>query len=580
MSLLDSRRLTGPNLLWDREGAVLDISLEPAEADAADAADAEGALIAAWRREARRLLDAVGWRDEETAVRRFPGGASLAISAPVDALYAATEVNEEAWASALASLRGEAAPDSAAVERLKAAIERERNPALLALRAAAKARNVAFLSDDRQASVGLGVGSLTWPVDALPAPEEVPWERVQDVPVVLVTGTNGKTTTVRLLAAMARAAGLLVGTTSTDRVEVGGEITRRGDYSGPEGARLVLRDRRVELAILETARGGILRRGLAVRRADAALVTNVAADHLGEFGIGDVESLAEAKMVVARVVAPEGRVVLNADDPLITARAGRASAPIVWFSLDPERSPARALLGAGETAWVLHGGELELWHGGWKRVVAHVDDIPIAFGGAARHNLANALAALALGSSLLLPNEAMLRGLRHVRGTPEDNPGRGNLLELDGVKILIDYAHNPHGVTAVLGIAANLLARRRLILLGQAGDRDDASLRDLARAAWKLSPDRVVIKELPEMLRGRTAGEVPAILEDEIRRLGAGGEVIGRAATEIDGVRQALAWARKGDLLLLLIHTQRDEVLALLDRLREGGWEAGQPVGR
>jgi UDP-N-acetylmuramyl tripeptide synthase len=306
----------------------------------------------------------------------------------------------------------------------------------------------------------------------------------------------------------------------------------------------------------------------------------VAADHLGEFGIGDLDALADVKMVVARVVVPEGRAVLNADDPLITARAGRASAPIVWFSLDPERSPVRRRLSSGETAWVLHGGEIERWHGGWKQVVAHVDDIPIAFGGAARHNVANALAALALGSSLLLPNDAMLQGLRQVRGTPEDNPGRGNLLELGGVKILLDYAHNPHGIAAILGIAANLPARRRLLLLGQAGDRDDASIRDLARAAWRLSPDRVIVKELPEMLRGREPGVVPAILEDELRRLGAGDEAIGRATTEMEGVRQAFAWARKGDLLLLLVHTQRDEVLALRERLREGGWEAGAPVGR
>ena len=174
----------------------------------------------------------------------------------------------------------------------------------------------------------------------------------------------------------------------------------------------------------------------------------------------------------------------------------------------------------------------------------------------------------------------MLRGLRHVRGTPEDNPGRGNLFELGGVKILLDYAHNPHGLAAVLASPPTSPPRRRLVLLGQAGDRDDASLRDLARAAWRLNPDRIVIKELPEMLRGREPGEVPAILEDELRRLGAGDEMIGRATNEMDAVRQALAWARKGDLILLLVHTQRDEALALLDRLREGGWEAGQPVGR
>ncbi len=569
MLLLDSRRLTGPNLLWDHEGAVLDVALAPEEADAA---------IAAWRREARRLLDAVGWTGEETAVRRFAGGASLALSAPIDALYAATEINDEAWAAATVSPNASQAEDP--VERLRAAIERERNPALLALRAAAEARSVAFLSDDELASVGLGIGSLAWPVNALPRPDEVPWDQVRDIPVVLVTGTNGKTTTVRLLAAMVRSAGLTAGATSTDRVEVGGEILDRGDFSGPEGARRVLRDRRVEVAILETARGGILRRGLAVRRADVALVTNVAADHLGEQGIGDLESLADTKMVVTRVVGADGHAVLNADDPLLIARAGGVAGTVVWFSLDPERSPVHQRLGAEETAWVLRGGELERWSGGWKQMVSTVDDIPIAFSGAARHNVANALAALAAGSSLLLPDDALLRGLRHVRGTPEDNPGRGNLIELDNVKILLDYAHNPHGIAAVLGIAANLTARRRLILLGQAGDRDDASLRDLARAAWRLSPDRVVIKELPEMLRGRQPGEVPAILEDEIRKLGAGDEMIGRATTEMEAVREALAWARKGDLLLLLVHTQREEVLALLDRLREGGWEAGQPVGR
>jgi len=388
-----------------------------------------------------------------------------------------------------------------------------------------------------------------------------------------VTGTNGKTTTVRLVAAMARAAGRVAGLTCTDVISVEGEVIDRGDFSGPGGARTLLRDRRVELAVLETARGGILRRGLAVRRADAALVTNVAADHLGDFGIGDLDALADAKMVVTRVVGPGGRVVLNADDPRLVARAGRTAAPVIWFSLDPERSPA-CRLAAGESAWVLHGEALERWQSGGRQHMAHVDDIPIAFGGAARHNVANALAALALGSALGLPEDLMLRGLRAVRGTPEDNLGRGNVLALGGVTILLDYAHNPHGVAALRGIVASLLARRRLILLGQAGDRDEESIRDLARAAWSLSPDRVVIKELPEMLRGRELGDVPAILEDELRRLGAGDDVIARAANELDAVEQALAWARKGDLLVLLVHTQRAEVLALLEKLREGGWEA------
>jgi cyanophycin synthetase len=573
MRLLDSRRLTGPNLLQERAGAVLDASLDPAEAEVA---------VAAWEERVRALLHAVGWRDETTAVRRFPSGASLALSAPLDGLYTATEVNEEAWRAAEAAVAGEPPPDLAeAAERLRAEVDRDRNPALLALQAAAEARGVAFLADDKLASVGLGTGSLSWPVEALPAPDQVSWEQVHDVPVVLVTGTNGKTTTVRLLAAMARSAGLAAGLTSTDRIEVDGEVVERGDLSGPGGARTLLRDRRVELAILETARGGLLRRGLAVHRAEAAAVTNVAADHLGEHGVEDVEALAEVKMIVARAVGPEGRLVLNADDPLLVARAGRSAAPVSWFSLDPERPAFQALLGPETPAWVLHGGEIERWHGGWRQTLAHLDEIPLAFGGAARYNVANALAALALGAAVRLPDEAMLRALRQVRGTAEDNPGRGNLLELGGVKVLLDYAHNPHGLAAVLGLAVNLPARRRLlVVLGQAGDRDDEALRELARTAWSFRPDRVLVKELPEMLRGRPEGEIPAILEDELRRQGASEGSLGRARNEMEAVRQALAWARPGDLVVLLVHVQRDEVLELLGRLREAGWQAGQPVGR
>ncbi len=249
MKLLDSRRLTGPNLLLPQAGAVLEVSLEPGEAEAA---------VDAWRKQVGHLLVAVGWPDEEIAVRRYSGGASLAISAPIDSLYAATEVNEQAWAAAEAALTGSPALDlEAEAIRLRAEIAEEANPALLALLDAAAAHQVAFLWDDDEVSVGLGTGSLTWPAGALPAPGEVDWEAVHDVPVLMVTGTNGKTTTVRLLAAIAAAAGLVPGITSTDRIEIGGEVVDLGDYSGPGGARTLLRDRRVEIGILETARGGI-----------------------------------------------------------------------------------------------------------------------------------------------------------------------------------------------------------------------------------------------------------------------------------------------------------------------------------
>ena len=193
--------------------------------------------------------------------------------------------------------------------------------------------------------------------------------------------------------------------------------------------------------------------------------------------------------------------------------------------------------------------------------------MPITFGGTAVFNVANALAAIGAGASIGLPLDAMADGLRRFRGTPEDNPGRGNVLEIGGARVLLDYAHNPAGVAALVRFASSLPANRRLILLGQAGDRDDEAIRELARAAWPLRPDMVIVKELPEMLRGRQAGEIPALLEDELRRLGAASGAVGaviRAEDDPEAVRKALAWARPGDLIVLLVHTRRDEVLEIL----------------
>ncbi len=556
MKLLDSRRLTGPNLLLDRPGAVIEVALEPAEADTA---------VAAWKAQARRMLDAVGWSGETIAARTFPGGASLVISAPIDALYAATEVNEWAWAAAAeASSQGEEPDLAAGRETLVKSIAGEADPALLALRDAAAARGVAFLSDSRFVSVGLGSGSLTWPAGELPDPSSVDWSAVHDVPVLLVTGTNGKTTTVRLAAVMAGAAGKVPGSTTTDRIEVGGEVIESGDFSGPEGARAVLRDRRVEIAVLETARGGILRRGLVLPHVDAALVTNIAADHLGDYGIHDLPGLAAAKMVIARAVKPDGRVVLNADDAELVAAAGQVRAPLVWFTLDPGNPIVARHVAVGGEAVVMEDGFLILDRGGERTPVVRVEEVPITLGGAARYNIANALGAIGLASAVGLPDEAVAAGLRQMRGTPEDNPGRANLFERDGVHILVDYAHNPHGVAALLDVARTLPARRKLITLGQAGDRSDEAIRDLARAAWELRPDRAVVKEMPEMLRGRQLGEVPLVLEDELRRLGMPAAGLERADSELDAVRKALAWARPGDLLVLLVHKHRDEVLELI----------------
>jgi cyanophycin synthetase len=394
--------------------------------------------------------------------------------------------------------------------------------------------------------------------------ERLPWAELHDVPAALVTGTNGKTTTVRLLGAIAKAAGLVAGVTSTDHVTVGDEVVASGDYSGPNGARTVLRDRRVEIAILEVARGGILRRGLALPRAQAALVTNVANDHLGEFGIFDLPSLADVKLAVAKAVGPEGRVVLNAGDPLLRERGVRLSQPVTWFTLDPGDSLVAAHRERGGDACLLEDGALVFARGATRREIATAAEIPIAFGGAARHNLENALGAIGVAMALGLSPVAIRGGLLQFQSNPASNPGRSNLWDLGGVTALVDFAHNPHGLAALSRMASGLPARRRALVIGQAGDRDDDAIREFARAAWAMRPDRVFIKEMDIYRRGREPGVIPEMIEAELRRCGAPAEALARYDSELEAVRAALDWAREGDLLLLTTHAQRDEVIALV----------------
>ena len=570
MDVLDSRRLTGPGLLLDCPGAILDVRLGGQDPDQA---------IAAWNTAARRLLRDVGWADEELATRRFPGGVSLALTAPVDGLYAATDLNESAWEAAAAELGGGPPPDyAAAVASIRGAIASQRNAALVALRSAARSRALTFLSGEEQVSVGSGAGALVWPEASIPDPAAVDWSGVRDVPIALVTGSNGKTTVVRLLAAMTRAAGRVPGFTSTDGVVVGRLAIAEGDFSGPSGARMVLRRPEVETAILETARGGLLRRGLAVEQANAAVVTNVAEDHLGEFGIESLGQLADTKLLVAKALGTRGTLVLNADDPMLVERGPSVRAPIIWFSLDPTSPVVSSHTRAGGSAVIAEQGNIVLIRGEQRQTLAPLAEVPITFRGTAQHNVANALAAVGMGAALGFEAEAMAAVLRRFGHDPADNPGRATLLDIGGIHVLLDYAHNPHGMSALVGLARSLPAKRRLVMVGQAGDRSDEAIRELARAVWSLRPNHVVVKEMDEYLRGRSAGEVPALLADEFSRLGLPDQAVTRAGPDIAGVRKSLEWALPGDLLVLAVHQDRRAVLELLNGLTEDHWKAGEPL--
>jgi cyanophycin synthetase len=555
----DYRRLTGPGLLWKHAGAVLDVFVSGHDL---------GLVIERWQFQARRVLDAIGWQDENIIAHPFAGGVNLAISAPMDQLYSAIFTAQTAWHFAAAEVLEQPSSDfETMISDLKSVMVREANPPLINLINAATVRGVDALSDDDDLSLGHGIGSKTWSVLDLPAPEDVAWDELHNVPVVLITGTNGKTTTTRLSSAIASAAGLVAGLTSTEFVRVGEDILDRGDYSGPGGARMLLRDRRLEIAYLEVARGGILRRGLPLRQARAALVTNVAADHLGQYGVNTVEELAVAKFAVHRSLAADGVLVLNADDEFVVAEARRTDATIWWFSLTASSPHIRNALEAGTPCAWFDGNALVFFDGREQSSIIDVRDIPLTLNGAARYNISNALGALCLSRALGLADDAIRSGLSGFQSDPKDNPGRCNEFSVNGARVFIDFAHNPHSVSAVTETMAAIPAKRRFVLLGHAGDRSDQDIRDLTISAFALKPDYVVAVEMPEYLRGREPGEITDLILDECRVQGLADDRMILRGTPSEGVASVIDLLASGDLALLLVLSERDKVFEMLERL-------------
>ena len=546
-TLRDSRRLTGPNIMGPNAGPVMDLALEDREADA---------LESLWRSRIQALLDGLGWVDSILTSRRFPGGLSLSFSAPMDVLYTACEMNE--WALA------ETGNLAASVDHFKKALRNEANPPLIRLQESAARVGTLFLSCDDFVSVGAGRWSETWSVKGLPEAGGVDMKAHVRIPTAMITGTNGKTTTVRLLKAMVDAQGKVPGLSSTDWLMVGDEILDHGDWSGPGGARTILRDSRVDVALLETARGGMLRRGLAVgpQEADVVLVNNIAADHLGEWGVQDLDMLADTKFVIRHA----GRhVVINAEDEKSVERAHLVEQPLTWFSLNLDLPHLKKHIASGGKAATLQEGNLCWTQEGETEVFLSASEVPMTLHGAAKHNVANALAAISVAKELGIPDSAIRQGLQSFQSNVKDNPGRMNQFDVKGISVFVDFAHNPHGLSALFEMTANLPSKRRLVTLGHAGDRNDENLKELARTAAASGVDCILLKEQPKNLRGRKLGEVPRIIHETLLESGYPENQILRAEDEIQATEMALDWAESGDLLLLLALDRRADVIQLIE---------------
>ena len=566
------------------------------ETDVSDAG-----VLRDWERRVRLARSELRWPAAPESVITHLTGTSLALGAPTDQLFAATEVNEWALAASIAERDPARAPsliaalaaeqpeetdlptldEASALLRLRRRAAREANPRLRALLDAAAARRLPVLADEDFLTLGTGSGGHSWPAGDLPDIDTVAWDTLHGIPTALVTGTNGKTTVVRLLAACSRAAGRVTGYCCTDGVFVAGHPLGTGDYSGPAGARRVLRDTRVEAAVLETARGGILRRGLAVARADVAVITSIAADHFGEFGVHDLEALTDVKLAVARALDTEGLLVVNAEDRLLVQKAPARGKPLGWFAHDADHPLLAAHRRAGGATAGVRADRLVLARHGAEHDLGAIDAMPLAAGGHSSFNVSN-LATAALGAAGLgIEPETIAAVFARFGADPSDNTGRLMRYELGGLNLIVDFAHNPTALAGLVDFAQRLRSGGRLaLLLGQAGNREDTDIDRLAAVAAAARPDFIVVKELASYLRGRGSGEVPAILRGALARAGVAEGSIADAGDEDDAVHKALAWARPGDVLVMPLHSKdgRSHALALIEKLRREGWSAGRPL--
>jgi cyanophycin synthetase len=416
-----------------------------------------------------------------------------------------------------------------------------------------------------------------------------PWIRNADrrVPAISISGTNGKSTVSRLVTHILLTAGRRVGTTTSDGVLVDERLVEPGDWTGPGGAQQILRRSDIDVAVLETARGGIVLRGMGYESNEGSVLTNVSSDHLDLQGIHTLPELAEVKSTVCRITKESGWVVLNGDDPLVAAVARRVRAHIAFFTTATAMpSVVRRHVARGGRAYVVRDGWLTELEGERESRIVEIARVPITIAGLARHNVANALAAAGGARGMGATLHQVRDGLIAFAPSATHSPGRLNLFRLGSRVVIVDFAHNEAGIDAVMdvaeGIAAGGAGRAAPItaIIGTAGDRPDDTLRGIGRIAARRA-QRVAIKETLKYLRGRTA---PSVVGELMAGVKAGGKSVGDVPVyasetaalraELNGAAGAGAAAnghgRGSDaprVIVLMCHEERDAVYELLASL-------------
>ena len=375
------------------------------------------------------------------------------------------------------------------------------------------------------------------------------------VPITAVTGTNGKTTTVRMISHIMKTAGRRVGMTTTDGIYIDGTQILSGDMSGPTSAQMVLKNPTIDYAVLETARGGILRSGLGFDRCDIAVVTNIAADHLGLHGIDTLDDLARVKAVVPQSVFRDGKSVLNADNEWTASMASSARGEIIFFSMEEESPALREHLRQRGRAVVLkptrHGEMITIVEHRRETSLLLANEIPATIGGRLRVNIANAMAAAAAAMAADVQLEYIRQALRTFTSSFYQTPGRFNFLDVDGRRVVMDYCHNVAGLQSMADFVRRMETQRAIGLITLPGDRQDRDMQAFGKLAAETF-DRIVIREDTNR-RGRRDGEIAELLKAAAVDAGMSEDSIDVVLEELEAVNATLALADRDDLVVLLV---------------------------
>jgi cyanophycin synthetase len=571
-----STRLFGANLFFDRAGAVLDVHV----------VDHQDELVKLWIVELNRVLPAINWEPGYlTGHKKYSKGIRFALSAPYDLLWAATDLVEYIWLSVRHKFElGQFLSLEKAREHMQPIIEKHTSLVFRRVYLEAHRRSLNVFEDGTNVTVGSGKFAYTVAKEKL-LYEEIPWDKIKEIPAVIVTGTNGKTTTVRLAHFICKMANKIAGYCSTDWIMIGDEIIEHGDLTGPSGNQGVMMNQNVEVAVLEVARGGLLRRGILTNFVRAATVTNVSVDHMGEDGVDTLEELALAKALVYKSIAPDGYAIVNLDDKLMREYSKKLTVKKIYITQDISNPDYAAYL--ADAAFVCHAQDNAFY---WRscvipvmagihnlkeisflkdknkdQLIASFADTPITVNGNALHNVENALHAIALSFTLGNSIEHIAQALMLYENSAENNLGRANIFKYNGGTVIVDFAHNVAGMEAMIHLAKSYMVDdgRFGILCGNTGNR--MYLTDkITDSIISGKPSMVIIKELSSYLRGTEPGELVRQMQGMLVAKGMDAQNIQIAQNEFEALDIALDFVKAGDVFLFLAHESTAKIIEKL----------------